>query len=85
MLQELCSSSIHKPNISISSITSSSSDSMQCRRCLHFYHGLHILALEHARMLLLSNNVTLVRLGEMYVEFQLWGGGWALYLSCETC
>ena len=32
-------------------------DFVQCRRGLHFQHGLYISALEHARMLILSSYI----------------------------
>ena len=63
-VQHLCSSSIYKPNISVSSLTD---DSVQSRRGVQFLAwALYISALEHARTLKFSCYVLLVSINKIY-------------------
>ena len=61
------SSAIRKLNISISSCLS---DSVQCRRGLHF--ELYISTLEHARMIILICNVPQASINTIYIYCHAW-------------
>ena len=82
-IQQLCSSSMDEPNISVSFHLS---DYVQCRRerfTFLFEHGLYILALEHARMLILSNCLLLASINT--IKINIWIVGSCMKYVCFVC